>query len=83
MASTTFDNQGNFYLYPNPVTSRLQLVVPNEKITKSIITDITGKKILEVNGKSNSIDVEKLQSGIYFIQVFTEERKYESKFIRQ
>ncbi|HEU4790305.1 MAG TPA: T9SS type A sorting domain-containing protein [Flavobacterium sp.] len=71
-------------IYPNPVTSILNFQIPNKDIIdKIIITDINGKKILEQNKNTTQIDTQELNSGTYFITVFSSDKKYTQKILRR
>ncbi len=74
-----------FNLYPNPAQSELTLVFVNTaaKISSVMITDITGKTLLEQadlqNGKM-TINVNTLSNGTYFVRVAEGDRVYVRKF---
>ncbi|SCZ01674.1 T9SS type A sorting domain-containing protein, partial [Flavobacterium caeni] len=71
-------------VYPIPVKTVLNLQFQNEiRIDKVIITDITGKKILEQNTVSTQINVENLAKGIYIIEIYSESKKFKNKFIKE
>jgi len=70
--------------YPNPVNKELFIQSPEIlKQTKITIYDAYGKTIKEQNLQSgtSSLDVSDLGSGIYFIQILTEQKSYIKKFI--
>jgi chitodextrinase/uncharacterized Ntn-hydrolase superfamily protein len=71
-------------LYPNPVktTLNVKLFDSGEVMTYRII-DITGKVVLIGELSQNSIDVEKLKSGIYFIEVNEGEELLMQSFIKE
>jgi hypothetical protein len=78
----------NFSISPNP--SRYNLLIASKntefKINKIIISNIVGKKIMEIStGNINSylLDVSNLVSGVYFISVKTSAGQMLKKFIRQ
>lgn len=59
-------------LYPNPVNTILYFNLENE-ISESIeVTDVLGKVVLSENTQTNSISIENLNSGIYFLAVKTQ-----------
>lgn len=82
--STTEIN--NLYTAPDPVATAISETVLNNKISISpnpahdiisisksanvIVTDITGKKIIEKNN-TNSINISSVPNGLYIIQLFT------------
>ena len=71
-------------LYPNPTISILYLSINDgiclDKIT---ILDITGKIVLEQTTSTNTINVEKLASGVYVIKGFSGNEQFTSKFIKE
>ena len=78
-----FINNNKFSIFPNPVNSVLTIQnLDNKVIDKISITDLTGKKVLEQNNNSNSINVEKLQNGMYLLQISTTEENSVIKFIK-
>lgn len=83
LSNSTFTNL-NLLLYPNPSTSLLNIQTPNDLIIdKIIITDLSGKVILEQTKKTNKINTESLPNGIYLLQVFSGNNKWQSKFIKK
>jgi hypothetical protein len=74
----------NIKMYPNPTTSVLNLDFSNDvTVDKVTVVDITGKTVLQQDQNFSQINVDKLTSGIYFIEVFTENEKFTSKFIKK
>lgn len=70
-------------VYPNPVEKVLNIKLPYEFIiTKIIITDSIGKKILQISNEFE-IDVQNLKKGIYFIELFSDSKTYKTKFIKK
>lgn len=75
-------------LFPNPANQTLQISglgsTPNK--IKYMITDISGKKVLqgELNNRSepHSVNIEGLSQGVYFIEIKTT-ISYKSGFIKQ
>lgn len=77
-------DKGIFSVYPNPATSLLQLHLPeNVFIDKIAITDVLGKQILESTENNTSINIENLPAGTYMIQAFSNDKKFQTKFIKQ
>lgn len=56
-------------LFPNPATSILHFNLENETSVSVVITDVLGKIVLSETTQTNSILVENLTSGIYFLSV--------------
>lgn len=66
-----FDKIG-FKLYPNPATSILQVVGNIEKIRNLEILSFTGQRVFSFDEIVSRINIESLQSGIYFVKVKAE-----------
>ena len=82
LANETFANN-KFSIFPNPVNSVLTIQnLDNKVIDKISITDLTGKKVLEQNTNSNTVNVEKIQNGMYLLQISTTEENSVIKFIK-
>ena len=47
------------------------------------IIDLTGKKIIQQFGNSNSINIEGLSSGIYLVQVNSNKGIFTQKFVKK
>ncbi|MES2748306.1 MAG: T9SS type A sorting domain-containing protein [Bacteroidota bacterium] len=71
-------------IYPNPVSEILQFQM-DESITinKIIITDVSGKILIEKSGNRTSIDVQNLSSGTYILQAYSEGKQFQNKFIKE
>jgi len=73
-------------VFPNPTTDKIAFINNNEAINNARLNiySITGKLVrTEMIESNNSIDVSKLESGMYLIRVETKEGKiYTSKFIK-
>jgi hypothetical protein len=78
----------NYQLYPNPSSSSITLTTDEEIIHQIKIYDVIGKErlvIQNINHQfSNTINIESLESGIYFIKAinFTTGKTITSKFIK-
>jgi Leucine-rich repeat (LRR) protein len=73
-------NADNFIkIYPNPTKDLLHLDLQNE--LSGIITDLTGKTLMNVNTKD--VDVSSLSAGIYLLEVTSEGKHYVSKIVKQ
>jgi polyhydroxybutyrate depolymerase len=59
-------------VYPNPVSSVLNLNLENGSSVSIIISDVLGKVVLAEASQTNSISVANLTSGIYFLSVKTQ-----------
>lgn len=74
----------NLKIYPNPVSDQLNMETSID-LTDRIATvfDINGKRILNSKLTSNSLNVSKLQSGVYLLQLETEGKVMTKKFIKE
>ncbi len=71
-------------VYPNPVSSVLNLNIENESSVSVIISDVLGKVVLAEASQTNSISVANLTSGIYFLSVITQSgAEAKVKFIKE
>lgn len=78
-----FNNQiSTIQIRPNPVEDLLYIESP-EQISRVCIKSISGKTIFETKSFSQSISLTTLPSGIYFIEVETENRIEVMKIIKQ
>lgn len=70
-------------IFPNPVVSTLNFQNLNGEIDKIIITDISGKKLLEQNKNTTQINTQQLKSGMYFLTIISSNKIYTQKFLRK
>ncbi|WP_298239168.1 T9SS type A sorting domain-containing protein [uncultured Algibacter sp.] len=69
----------SFLIYPNPASKHLN--IKYQKALKKVeIYNMLGKRVLLTN-KYNKIDLSQLQSGIYLIKAFSEEKILTKKII--
>jgi hypothetical protein len=81
------DNLFNNILYPNPVSNKLSLDITKFSIdnVNIIITDISGKRIKNINIKGGGVtlfDIYKYDKGIYLMRVKQREKKTLIKFLK-
>ena len=73
----------NFAISPNPAYDQLSLQMPNGIDIKSIsIFDLLGQKIYSSNKLENTIDISKLNKGLYFIKVSSLGISHTKRFIK-
>lgn len=83
LGTSTFSYE-NIKMYPNPTTSILNLGFSNEVIVNKIkVIDMTGKTVLQQDQNFTQINVEKLSKGLYIIEVYSQNEKFTSKFIKE
>jgi hypothetical protein len=72
----------NFSIYPNPTKNTLNFKVPFTESFKVSVYDILGKKVINATLKgNNSLDVSKLNSGIYILKF--DDYNTNFKFVKQ
>ncbi|KAA9340027.1 ELWxxDGT repeat protein [Adhaeribacter soli] len=75
-------------IYPNPVTEKLHLNLPESSTTKHLtatIINATGQTVLKSNLSEKAIDVQLLAPGIYYLVVTDNQRgtAYQKTFVKQ
>ncbi|WP_410004805.1 T9SS type A sorting domain-containing protein [Aequorivita nionensis] len=78
------ENQINsLTVYPNP-TKGLIYINPKTKTIISIgVFDILGKKVLQLEGNIQQVDISTLQSGMYFLRIATNAGSFVRKIIKE
>ncbi len=79
-----FDFEGDFFLYPNPAETMLNVKIldVSDKFTYRIL-NMLGQTVRNGNLSSTSIDVQNLQSGVYFIEINDGEELSTQRFIKK
>ncbi len=73
----------NIFISPNPVNEKLNIShSENIKINYLKIFDVTGKE-LSLSRDRNSVDVNDLQNGVYFVNIHTDKGTFTKKIIKQ
>lgn len=73
-----------FNIFPNPVTTKLNIDLLNYAIKGSItIYNMTSTPIKKVELTNSEIDITELPKGFYFIEIFTNNGKFMKKFIKE
>lgn len=76
----------NFALYPNPVTSKINISFP-EGISNATFTiySILGNKVLstEISRSFNSVNMEALNSGMYIVSINSNNKQISFKIIKE
>jgi aspartate carbamoyltransferase regulatory subunit len=75
------DKNSVLEIYPNPANNSLN-INSNYGIIKSTVYDVTVGIVLSSDDQT-SIDVSKLNSGLYFIKIKTEQGEFSRKFIKE
>jgi hypothetical protein len=71
-------------VYPNPANEVIRIVLDGQ-MEGVLITNITGKTILDVNdpGSAIALNIAALQPGIYVVRAIAGKKHYVGKFIKQ
>lgn len=72
----------NSSIFPNPVTNNIQIQT-DVFIQEIIITDLSGKSILNLNGNVSFVDVSHLNQGIYLMKITTDKGDNIHRFVKQ
>ncbi len=82
---TNIANKNFIKVYPNPAVNQLVIEVPNHEKAHLTITDVAGKTLMQrdLNSSSNKIDLTNLKSGLYIINIYDGQTKYEYKIIKK
>lgn len=65
----------NFRIYPNPLTEGTLCIQSDNPVSQLIIMDLQGKTMGVFSVKDDCVQTGKLPQGLYFYQIFTENRK--------
>jgi large repetitive protein len=60
-----------FKVYPNPFNDRI-LIENNDKVTRVVINNIAGQRVIDIEYPNREIRTANLVSGIYVISIYTE-----------
>jgi len=61
-----------FNVYPNPFSDRI-IIDNNQILTRVVISNIAGQRVLDVEYPEHVVRTNNLVSGLYFVSMFTEE----------
>ncbi|MBC7641692.1 MAG: T9SS type A sorting domain-containing protein [Flavobacterium sp.] len=82
--STSGFEKNNMAIYPNPTKNQINLQFPDQvKADKIVISDLTGKIILEQTSSTNQVNVSQMANGMYIIQAFAGKENFQTKFIKE
>jgi hypothetical protein len=71
-------------VFPNPTKDLLNIQTSlTTDIEKVIVTDIAGKTVLKQNQNTTQVNVQNLAKGMYLLQVFSGDQKWQSKFLKE
>lgn len=73
----------NFKMYPNPVEDVLHFSIQNNSIEHVKLIDINGKIVLEASNDIEQLNISKLPSGFYLLQIKTPLGSISKKLIKK
>lgn len=80
--SVNMESLSDLTIYPNPATNILN--VKGENLVSAVVYDLNGRLVITSDlMQTNSIDVSRLESGIYTVSIHTEKGEYIEKLIIQ
>lgn len=77
------NNSKDFSVYPNPASTILNINTNNIEITKIEIYDVLGKKVWGTTETITQIDISNLDSGLYLVNIQTEQGVLVKKIVKQ
>ncbi|PVW17419.1 T9SS type A sorting domain-containing protein [Marixanthomonas spongiae] len=69
-------------IYPNPVKDQLFFKKAGNPIQSVSIVNLNGQKVLEFQNLPETIDISSLSSGVYFVEITSEDGSSVQKFIK-
>lgn len=77
------DINNSVEIYPNPATEFLTILSDlSQNIDRITITDLTGKKVLDMPGDSNQINISMLNSGMYLLRMVSKGNSLIISFVK-
>lgn len=73
---------GNIKIYPNPSRGILFIKSKTGNIEHISVLDILGKNVLQLDGNIQEVDISNLHSGVYFLQIITNDGNFVKKIIK-
>ncbi|MDR1725815.1 MAG: S8 family peptidase [Bacteroidales bacterium] len=78
---TDIYNDEQIKIYPNPAFDKLN--VETSKPVTCVVYDIEGRKLIEEANPNSFINIDKLKTGIYFVEIISDNSKVIRKFIKK
>lgn len=77
-------NTSTIIVFPNPTKDFLTIQISsNTEIDKIIVSDISGKTVLQQNQNGSQVNVQNLSKGMYLLQVLSGAKNWQSKFVKE
>ncbi|HEX9600045.1 MAG TPA: T9SS type A sorting domain-containing protein, partial [Mariniflexile sp.] len=69
-------------MYPNPASHQFYIQIESGQVKSITISTMTGEEVMQIDSDvSSAIDISKLVSGVYLVQIHTETGKHTQKLI--
>lgn len=83
--NTITNNNSDVSVYPNPVADNLTVKYNSTDKAQIEVYNIAGQKMNTVSAQNGQamVDVSKLKSGVYFVQIKTDNAIYTQEFVKQ
>jgi hypothetical protein len=82
LANDTFELDSKVSIYPNPVTTELNIQIPsNISLEAVVIYNALGQNVFE--SKATFVDINSLSAGVYSLKIITSEGSVLKKFIKK
>lgn len=75
--------ENNVVLFPNPVKTTLFIDANQQDYELICITDLAGRKIIDLSGKKDKINLSNLKSGVYLLQMKLESKVLNFRILKQ
>tara|TARA_R110002020_G_scaffold12205_6_gene45085 strand:+ start:2479 stop:3156 length:678 start_codon:yes stop_codon:yes gene_type:complete len=70
-------------IYPNPTDGLLYIDANNKNIIGTTVFDVLGKKVLQLQGNKQQVDISTIESGMYFLRIATDRGEFVQKIIKE
>ncbi len=77
------ENMIDLDIYPNPVDDFMMLKVKDQNMDKFVIMNMAGQRVLSGDINDDTINVSKLNAGVYFIKVMSDKKNITQRFIKK
>jgi hypothetical protein len=75
--------ENNITLFPNPVRNTLFIDANNQEYELQYLTDLSGRKVMNLQGKKDKINLADLKSGVYLLQMKVNSKVLNLRVIKQ
>ncbi len=83
LSSNEINKGQKLSVYPNPVNDIIYFDVANNEKSNIVISDLSGKIVLDINTNNNKIDISHLQGGVYVLKISNSDFAKTTKIIVQ